>query len=39
MHYATEMLKGDEGAARWAETVPAHDFDDLVRRFGLSPGV
>lgn len=38
VQYATEMLKGDEDAARWAETVPAQDFDDLVRRFGLSPG-
>jgi hypothetical protein len=38
VQYAMEMLKGDEDAARWADAVPAHDFDDLVRRFGLSPG-
>jgi hypothetical protein len=38
VQYAMQMLKGDEDAPRWADAIPAHDFDDLVRRFGLSPG-
>jgi hypothetical protein len=35
--YAAEILKGDEDAGRWAESIPSADFDDLVRRFGVSP--
>lgn len=35
--YAAEALKGDEDAMRWAAGIPSDDFDDLVRRFGLSP--
>jgi hypothetical protein len=36
--YAAEALRGDAEAARWAETIPSVDFEDLVRRFGVSPG-
>ena len=36
--YATETLKGDADAVRWAEAIPSVDFEDLVRRFGVSPG-
>jgi hypothetical protein len=36
--YASQALAGDEEAARWAETIPATDFDDLVRRFAVRPG-
>lgn len=35
--YAAEILKGDEDAGRWAESIPSGDFEDLVRRFGVSP--
>jgi hypothetical protein len=35
--YAAEALKEDEDAGRWAEAVPATDFEDLVRSFGTSP--
>jgi hypothetical protein len=35
--YAAEILKGDEDAGRWAESIPSADFDDLVRRFGVGP--
>jgi len=38
VQYAAEMLKGDEDASRWADAIPSADFDDLVRRFGVSPG-
>jgi hypothetical protein len=38
IHYAAETLTGDEDAVRWAEGIPSGDFDDLVRRFGISPG-
>ena len=34
--HASEALAGDEDAARWAHAIPATDFDDLVRRFGVS---
>jgi hypothetical protein len=37
VRYAAETLKSDEDAARWAESIPSDDFDDLVRRFGVSP--
>lgn len=37
VHHASEALEGDEDAARWAQAIPATDFDDLVRRFGISP--
>lgn len=36
--YAREVLAHDDEALRWAETIPASDFDDLVRRFGIPPG-
>jgi hypothetical protein len=35
--YASQALAGDEDAARWADTLPAVDFDDLIRSFGVSP--
>jgi hypothetical protein len=35
--YTADRLKGDEEAGRWAEAIPASDFDDLARRFGVSP--
>jgi hypothetical protein len=38
VHHATQTLAGDDDALRWAEAIPASDFDDLVRRFGVSPG-
>lgn len=34
--HASQILAGDEDAARWAETIPAADFDDLLRRFAVS---
>ena len=34
--HAAEILREDEDARRWAESIPAADFDDLVRRFGGS---
>jgi hypothetical protein len=37
IRYAAEALKEDEDAGRWAESIPAGDFEDLVRRFGTSP--
>jgi len=37
VRHAAEVLKGDEDAGRWAEAIPSADFDDLVRRFGVSP--
>jgi hypothetical protein len=37
VRYAAQTLKGDEDAGRWAESIPSGDFDDLVRKFGLSP--
>ena len=37
VRYATETLKGDEDAGRWAESIPSGDFDDLVRTFGAGP--
>jgi hypothetical protein len=37
VRYAAETLKEDEDAGRWAESIPSADFDDLVRRFGVSP--
>jgi hypothetical protein len=36
--YASQVLAGDEEAARWAASIPASDFDDLVRRFAVKPG-
>jgi hypothetical protein len=36
--YASQALAGDEDLARWAESLPVTDFDELVRRFGVSPG-
>ena len=36
--YVRETLAGDDEALRWAETIPAGDFDDLVRRLAISPG-
>jgi hypothetical protein len=38
VRYAAEILPGDEAAGRWAASIPSDDFDDLVRRFGISPG-
>ena len=32
--HAAEILREDEDARRWAESISAADFDDLVRRFG-----
>jgi hypothetical protein len=37
VRHAAEALNGDEDAERWAESIPSVDFDDLVRRFGVSP--
>jgi hypothetical protein len=37
--HAAEILREDEDARRWAESIPAADFDDLVRRFGGSRSV
>jgi hypothetical protein len=37
VRYAAETLKGDADAGRWAAHIPSEDFDDLARRFGLSP--
>ncbi len=37
VRYAAETLKRDEGAGRWAESIPSDDFDDLVRKFSVSP--
>jgi hypothetical protein len=36
--YAREALAGDDEGMRWADTIPAGDFDDLVRRLGIPPG-
>jgi hypothetical protein len=37
--HAAEILREDEDARRWAESIPVADFDDLVRRFGGSRSV
>jgi hypothetical protein len=37
VRHAAGVLTGDEDARRWAESIPSDDFDDLVRRFGVSP--
>jgi hypothetical protein len=36
VRYATDRSAEDEEARRWAEAIPANDFDDLARRFGVS---
>jgi hypothetical protein len=35
--HAGQVLADDEDAARWAEAIPATDFDDLLRKFAVSP--
>ncbi len=37
VRYAAETLKSDGDAERWAKSIPSDDFDDLVRKFGVSP--
>lgn len=37
VRYAAETLKSDDDAERWAKSIPSDDFDDLVRKFGVSP--
>lgn len=35
--YVRQHLAGDAEATRWAERLPADDFDDLLARFGEKP--
>ena len=37
VRHAIETLQGDDEAEHWANAIPSEDFDDLVRRFGVSP--
>jgi hypothetical protein len=37
VRHSIEALQGDDEAEHWANAIPSEDFDDLVRRFGVSP--